>query len=109
MAAKADLVGGDKYGLRKRLGRQDRNLHGCHDLTISYCDVRCGDDLVATNRCQAPSLSTEGANAASEAYLDIGANDGSTTLSFLKEFANVKIYAFEPDPRAAAKFKTRSQ
>jgi FkbM family methyltransferase len=39
--------------------------------------------------------------------LDIGANDGSTTLSFLKEFPNAKIYAFEPDPRAAAKFKAQ--
>jgi FkbM family methyltransferase len=38
--------------------------------------------------------------------LDIGANDGSTTLSFLKEFPDAKIYAFEPDPRAAAKFRT---
>ena len=39
--------------------------------------------------------------------LDIGANDGSTTLSFLKEFPNAKIYAFEPDPRAVAKFKAQ--
>jgi FkbM family methyltransferase len=39
--------------------------------------------------------------------LDIGANDGSTTLSFLTEFPNAKIYAFEPDPRAAAKFKAQ--
>jgi len=39
--------------------------------------------------------------------LDIGANDGSTTLSFLKEFPDAKIYAFEPDPRAAAKFKAQ--
>ena len=39
--------------------------------------------------------------------LDIGANDGSTTLSFLKEFPNAKVYAFEPDSRAAAKFNAR--
>lgn len=39
--------------------------------------------------------------------LDIGANDGSTTLSFLREFPRAKIYAFEPDPRAAAKFRAQ--
>jgi 2-O-methyltransferase len=38
--------------------------------------------------------------------LEIGANDGSHTLSFLRLFPNAKIYAFEPDPRALAKFKS---
>ena len=37
--------------------------------------------------------------------LDIGANDGETTNEFLAEFPAARVYAFEPDPRAIAKFK----
>lgn len=36
--------------------------------------------------------------------LDIGCNDGSDTLQFLKLFKNPKVYAFEPDPRARERF-----
>jgi FkbM family methyltransferase len=39
--------------------------------------------------------------------LDIGANDGSDTFRFVSLFPNATVYAFEPDPRAAAKFKSR--
>jgi FkbM family methyltransferase len=39
--------------------------------------------------------------------LDIGANNGSTTLEFLHHFADCTIYAFEPDQRALWKFKSR--
>lgn len=39
--------------------------------------------------------------------LEIGANDGSHTDEFVRLFPNATIYAFEPDPRAAAKFKAR--
>lgn len=39
--------------------------------------------------------------------LDIGANDGANTLGFLRLFPQAKIFAFEPDPRAIAKFKAR--
>ncbi len=39
--------------------------------------------------------------------LEIGANDGSHTLQFLDLFPHARIYAFEPDPRAFAKFKAR--
>jgi FkbM family methyltransferase len=42
---------------------------------------------------------------AAPVILEIGANDGLTTLAFLKLFPNARIYAFEPDPRAFAKFK----
>lgn len=42
---------------------------------------------------------------AAPVILEIGANDGSHTLEFLKLFPNARIYAFEPDPRAFAKFK----
>src|ERR1700691_421767 len=37
--------------------------------------------------------------------LEIGANDGLHTLGFLRLFPNAKIYAFEPDNRALAKFR----
>jgi FkbM family methyltransferase len=37
--------------------------------------------------------------------LDVGANDGTTTNDFLAEFPDGRVYAFEPDPRAIAKFK----
>lgn len=41
--------------------------------------------------------------------LDIGTNDGGHTLEFLKLFKNVKIYAFEPDPRAQSYFRRNVQ
>ena len=39
--------------------------------------------------------------------LEIGANDGNDTLEFLQTFKNLKIYCFEPDPRAIKKFKLK--
>jgi FkbM family methyltransferase len=36
--------------------------------------------------------------------LEIGANDGKTTNEFLTEFPGARIYAFEPDARAIAKW-----
>jgi len=39
--------------------------------------------------------------------LEIGANDGSHTNKLFSTFPNAKIHAFEPDPRAIAKFKAR--
>lgn len=39
--------------------------------------------------------------------LEIGANYGTDTEEFLKMFGHLKIYCFEPDPRAIAKFKNR--
>lgn len=39
--------------------------------------------------------------------LEIGCNDGGQTLWFLEIFENPKIYCFEPDPRALARFKTK--
>jgi 2-O-methyltransferase len=37
--------------------------------------------------------------------LEIGCNDGSDTLAFLRVMPQAKIYCFEPDPRAVARFK----
>lgn len=39
--------------------------------------------------------------------LEIGANDGADTVLLLNVFPQATIYAFEPDPRAAAKFKAK--
>ena len=39
--------------------------------------------------------------------LEIGCNDGSQTLWFLEMFENPKVYCFEPDPRAIARFKAK--
>lgn len=39
--------------------------------------------------------------------LEIGANDGFHTLAFMHFFPKAKIFAFEPDPRAIAKFKAK--
>ncbi|MDD5261891.1 MAG: FkbM family methyltransferase [Methylacidiphilales bacterium] len=39
--------------------------------------------------------------------LEIGCNDGTDTLRFLEMFKNPKIYCFEPDPRAIARFKAK--
>jgi 2-O-methyltransferase len=37
--------------------------------------------------------------------LEIGCNDGSDTLSFLRVMPGATIYCFEPDPRAIGRFK----
>ena len=42
----------------------------------------------------------------SPVILEIGANIGQTTLEFLKEMPDAKIYCFEPDPRAISFFKS---
>jgi 2-O-methyltransferase len=39
--------------------------------------------------------------------LEIGANDGAHTNRFVTDFPDCTVYAFEPDPRAAAKFRAR--
>ena len=39
--------------------------------------------------------------------LEIGCNDGSHTLWFLEIFENPKVYCFEPDPRAIARFNAK--
>ena len=39
--------------------------------------------------------------------LDVGANDGGHTLVFLEMFPRGRVYAFEPDPRAAATFRRK--
>jgi FkbM family methyltransferase len=41
--------------------------------------------------------------------IEIGAHDGSTTIGFRRLFARARIVAFEPDPRAIAKFRLRSE
>ena len=37
--------------------------------------------------------------------LDIGCNNGGHTLLFLSLFKNARVFSFEPDPRAQARFK----
>lgn len=37
--------------------------------------------------------------------LEIGANIGQTTIEFLREMPDAKIFCFEPDPRAISEFK----
>lgn len=37
--------------------------------------------------------------------LEIGAHKGEDTLKFLREFPNIQIYSFEPDPRCTCDFK----
>ena len=37
--------------------------------------------------------------------LEIGANCGQSTVTFIEQMPNATIYCFEPDPRAIAKFK----
>jgi FkbM family methyltransferase len=39
--------------------------------------------------------------------LEIGANNGGTTLQFLEHFPACKLYAFEPDSRALFKLRSR--
>lgn len=41
--------------------------------------------------------------------LEIGCNDGGETRDFLTLFSNATIYAFEPDPRARARFTAAVQ
>jgi 2-O-methyltransferase len=39
--------------------------------------------------------------------LEIGTNDGEDSEDFLKVFDKIKLYCFEPDPRAIKRFKNR--
>jgi 2-O-methyltransferase len=39
--------------------------------------------------------------------LEVGCNDGDSTQMFLKLFENPTLYCFEPDPRAAARFRQK--
>jgi len=39
--------------------------------------------------------------------LDVGCNDGEHTQMFLNLFPNARVFCFEPDPRAAQRFKAR--
>src|ERR1043165_3918927 len=39
--------------------------------------------------------------------IEVGANVGQTTEEFLREMPGSKIFCFEPEPRAIAKFKDR--
>lgn len=39
--------------------------------------------------------------------LEIGCNDGTHTLWFLEMFESPRVYCFEPDPRAIARFKAK--
>lgn len=41
--------------------------------------------------------------------LEIGCNDGTDSIEFLREFSDIKLYCFEPDVRAIRKFKSRIQ
>jgi len=41
----------------------------------------------------------------SPVILEIGANCGQSTVTFIEQMPNATIYCFEPDPRAIAKFK----
>ena len=41
--------------------------------------------------------------------LDIGCNDGTDTLAFLRVMPQAQIYCFEPDPRAIRRFKKRME
>jgi len=41
----------------------------------------------------------------SPTLLEIGCNDGTDTLRFLTAFPSARIYCFEPDPRAIARFR----
>lgn len=39
--------------------------------------------------------------------VEVGANNGCDTIEFLQTFEKIKIYCFEPDPRALEEFKSR--
>lgn len=42
-----------------------------------------------------------------DVLLEIGCNDGTDTVSFIRNFPRCHVVAFEPDPRAIRKFKER--
>jgi FkbM family methyltransferase len=41
--------------------------------------------------------------------IEVGAHDGSTTVGFRRLFPRARILAFEPEPRAIAKFRARAE
>jgi len=48
-----------------------------------------------------------GAETNSGLVLEIGANDGQTTVEFIRNMPHARIICFEPDPRAIQKFKCK--
>jgi FkbM family methyltransferase len=65
-------------------------LHGTPQVSYSEISV----DLIRQSASRPDPL-----------ILEIGANDGGHTQWFLDIFENPTIYCFEPDPRAAARFR----
>ncbi|MCE9619955.1 MAG: FkbM family methyltransferase [Planctomycetes bacterium] len=53
-----------------------------------------------------PAYLREQVGAEARVILEIGAHHGFHTAVFLKMFSGAMIHAFEPDPRAAARFRT---
>ena len=56
-----------------------------------------------------PAGLCEFVGAEARTILEIGAHDGKDTRRFLNAFPQAYIHAFEPEPRAIAKFKQRGE
>lgn len=81
-------AGGDIKKKRKRPFRElfDR-LRGLTRTPITH------EEIAALIKKPSPTI------------LEIGCNDGTDTLAFLRVMPQAKIYCFEPDPRANRRFK----
>jgi 2-O-methyltransferase len=77
-------------GLKKGLKSVYYFLHGTPQ--VSYSEITA-------------DLLRESAGRPDPLILEIGANDGGHTQWFLETFDNPTIYCFEPDPRAAARWR----
>ena len=78
--------------LRRGIQKVDRILHREPAVTPGDFDLRKLPYLVGKD---------------DPVILDIGCNDGSHTLAFLKLFENAKVFAFEPDRRALQSFREK--
>jgi len=74
-------------------------LHSTNDAMRSRAHLRDGKPILEFRRMlgRAPVV------------LEVGAHDGWTTAQFRAAFPRARIIAFEPEPRAIAKFKRRPE
>lgn len=74
-------------------------------LKSLYCFLR-GEPQISYSQIT-KELIQECVGKADPTILEIGCNGGGHTAWFLKMFENPRIFCFEPDPRAAARFRKK--
>jgi len=84
--------------LKLKINHHMNNIISHHTVTTLYKDFDFGEELTALHMYHLIGKH-------SPTILEIGANCGQSTLTFMEQMPSANVYCFEPDPRAIAKFK----